>query len=88
MNQNQNSVEKRGASAGKVDLKTRLKLYLDLHKTEMRNSYLQLIKTPIATLMTIAVLGIAIALPAGLQLMLKNANTISAGWDGVSRISL
>jgi cell division transport system permease protein len=38
--------------------------------------------------MTVAVLGIAIALPAGLQLMLKNANTISAGWDGTSRISL
>ena len=82
------AIEKRGASAGKVSFATRFKLYLELHRTEMRNSYLQLIKTPIATLMTIAVLGIAIALPAGLQLMLKNANTISEDWDGISRISL
>ena len=87
MTQSQPS-DKRGATTGKVSIGTRLKLYLALHRAEMRTSYLQLIKTPIATLMTIAVLGIAIALPAGLQLMLKNANTISADWDGVSRISL
>ena len=88
MNQTQPAQERRGATSGKVDFRTRFKLYLALHRAEMRTSYLQLIKTPIATLMTIAVLGIAIALPAGLQLMLKNANTISADWDGVSRISL
>ncbi len=85
---NQTVPERRGATSGKVDFRTRLRLYLDLHKSEMRTSYLQLIKTPIATLMTVAVLGIAIALPAGLQLMLKNANTISSDWDGISRISL
>lgn len=88
MSQTTQHNEKRGASTGNVSFMTRVKLYFQLHRTEMRNSYLQLIKTPIATLMTIAVLGIAIALPAGLQLMLKNANTISAGWDGVSRLSL
>ena len=83
-----NPEKRRGASSLTTNFSTRLKLYLSLHRTEMRNSYLQLIKTPIATLMTITVLGIAIALPAGLQLMLKNANTISADWDGISRISL
>lgn len=80
--------DKRGASASVASLSGRFKLYLQLHRQELRNSYIQLIKTPIATLMTIAVLGIAIALPAGLQLMLKNASTVSADWDGATRISL
>ena len=80
--------DKQGASKTKTGFIDRFKMAIQLHRIEMRSSYLSLIKTPIASLMTIAVLGIAIALPAGMQLMLKNANTLSANWDGVSKISL
>jgi len=84
----QQQPEKRGATTQKTGLISRFKMFLHLHRLEVRNSYVGLIKTPIATLMTIAVLGIAIALPAGLHLMLKNASTVSADWDGASRFSL
>jgi cell division transport system permease protein len=43
---------------------------------------------PLSTLMTAAVIGIALALPSGLHLILKNAETLSGGWDGATQISL
>jgi cell division transport system permease protein len=63
-------------------------MFFYMHRLEIKNSFNGLIKTPIASLMTLAVLGIALALPGGLQVILKNSNTLSEGWDGASRISL
>ena len=48
----------------------------------------QLARTPLATLMTAAVIGIALALPAGLHVLLDNAQQLTGGWDSASRISL
>lgn len=48
----------------------------------------QLWRTPFAMLMTSAVIGIALALPTGLNVLLKNAELLSGGWDGVAKISL
>jgi len=45
-------------------------------------------RQPFSTLMTAAVIGIALALPSGLHLILKNAETLSGGWDGATQISL
>lgn len=45
-------------------------------------------RTPFSSLMTSAVLGIALALPAGLYLILVNIQQLGAGWDGTARISL
>lgn len=38
--------------------------------------------------MTTAVIGIALALPSGLHVVLKNAQQLSGGWDGAAQISL
>lgn len=38
--------------------------------------------------MTAAVIGIALALPSGLHVVLKNAQQLSGGWDGAAQISL
>jgi cell division transport system permease protein len=43
---------------------------------------------PIATLMTVAVIAIALALPTGLYIALTNIVQISSGWDGSTQISL
>jgi len=43
---------------------------------------------PFSSLMTIAVIGIALALPAGLFVLLQNVNTVSDQWDDASQISL
>jgi cell division transport system permease protein len=48
----------------------------------------KLYRAPAATIMTIAVIGIALALPSGLYLLLKNIETATAGMDQGARISL
>jgi cell division transport system permease protein len=45
-------------------------------------------RQPVSTLMTSAVIAIALALPAGLYVALDNVSQLSAGWDGSTRISL
>ena len=82
------AADKRGARLQKVSFRSRLNMFFYMHRLEIKNSLNNLLKTPIASLMTLAVLGIALALPGGLQVILKNSNTLSEGWDGASRISL
>ncbi len=83
-----NNADKRGASSQGVAISSRLKMFFSLHRQEIRNSLNSMIKTPIASMMTLAVLGIALALPGGLQVILNNSAMLSEGWDGASRFSL
>jgi cell division transport system permease protein len=62
--------------------------YLLRHTQVFFYSLGQLARTPFASLMTIAVIGIALALPSGLYLLIDNAQRVSAGWDGSPKISL
>ena len=48
----------------------------------------RLSRNPLSTLMTAAVIGIAIALPSGLHLMIDNVRNLAGGWEGASSISL
>ncbi|MDZ7661768.1 permease-like cell division protein FtsX [Thiohalophilus sp.] len=48
----------------------------------------QLSRQPTSLLMTAAVIGIALALPTGLHVVLKSAQQLSGGWDEASQISL
>ncbi len=48
----------------------------------------QMSRNPLSTLMTAAVIGIALALPAALHVALQNARDIGAIWDGGTQISL
>lgn len=45
-------------------------------------------RMPLSTLMTAAVIGIAIALPGGLHLIIDNVRNLAGGWEGASSISL
>ena len=45
-------------------------------------------RTPIPTGMTIAVIAIALALPAGLYVIARNLTTLSEGWEQTATISL
>ena len=45
-------------------------------------------RTPMASLMTILVLGISLTLPATLHLFTKNAKQVSASWDSAAQISV
>ncbi len=48
----------------------------------------QLTRSPLGSVMTASVIGIALALPAGLYVLLENAQSMSRGWDGTAQISL
>jgi cell division transport system permease protein len=65
-----------------------VRVYLLRHLQVLFYSLGQLSRQPFATLMTTAVIGIALALPSGLHVILKNAQQLSGSWDGGARISL
>jgi cell division transport system permease protein len=48
----------------------------------------RLTRNPISTAMTAAVIGIALALPGGLHLLVDNVRQLSGSWDGSASISL
>jgi cell division transport system permease protein len=62
--------------------------YLLRHVQTMLFSLGQLWRQPFASLMTITVIGIALALPAGLYVLLQNINKVSDQWDTASQITL
>ena len=72
----------------KPGLATGIKTYFLRHAQVLLYSLGQLWRTPFAMLMTAAVIGIALALPTGLHVLLKNAQVISGGWDGVAKLSV
>ena len=48
----------------------------------------RLSRNPVGTLMTAAVIGISLALPSGLHLLVDNVRQLSSSWDGSTSISL
>ncbi|RJG37555.1 permease-like cell division protein FtsX [Motilimonas pumila] len=48
----------------------------------------ELWRTPMASLMTMAVLGVSLALPASFHLLLKNAERVTASWDNAAEVNL
>lgn len=62
--------------------------YLLRHLQTLFFSLGQMARAPVATLMTVAVIGITVALPTGLYLLLDNLQRLSGGWDVGVQISL
>jgi len=54
----------------------------------LNESLLRLFRTPLASLLTMAVLGIALALPGGLYMLTNNLLSVSGSWDAETRITL
>jgi len=88
MSPDQNHIFEEVASRDKPGLVTNLKTYLLRHAQVFFYSLGQLWRTPFSMLMTAAVIGIALALPTGLNLLLTNAQQLSGGWDGAAKVSL
>ena len=62
--------------------------YFIRHIQVMLYSLGQLSRHPVASTMTVLVIGIALALPAGLYVLLNNVEDVSSQWDDASQISL
>jgi cell division transport system permease protein len=66
----------------------RLKAYGEHHLQALLQSLGWLARNPVSSAMTVAVIGIALALPTGLHVVLKNVQSVSAGWENAAQISL
>jgi cell division transport system permease protein len=80
--------ESRGASAGRPGLDMRARNYILRHLQSLFYALGQMVRRPLAAAMTASVIGIALALPTGLHLLLKNAQQVTSGWDGATQMSL
>ncbi|MES9882442.1 MAG: permease-like cell division protein FtsX [Sedimenticola sp.] len=82
------SLRKRKQSANINRHRHRLDIWVLRHLQVFFSSLGRLTRSPLSTLMTTAVIGIALALPTGLYLLLENVQTLSGGWEGAAGISL
>jgi cell division transport system permease protein len=64
-----------------------LNAFVSSHGRALFGALGRLYRTPLATLMTAAVLGIALALPTGFLLLLSNLQGATAGWSADARLS-
>jgi len=62
--------------------------YAAHHARDFLASLGRLASQPLSTLMTVAVIGIALALPAGLQLLVANGQALGSNWEGAIEIAV
>lgn len=84
----QNSVRQPTEEPAKQKPRGRVNAYFTHHLWVLVSSLGVLWRTPFATFMTAAVIGIALALPAGLHVLLQNVQQLSTGWEGTAQMSL
>lgn len=87
MNQPAPNVSK-GATVARVTWRQRFDRWREHHRAVAVDSLRRLLAAPLPTLMTLLVIAIALALPAGLFVLIKNVQTLSEGWDGSAQVSL
>lgn len=73
---------------GRAGSRASLRLYLQRHAQALLFSLGRICAQPGASFMTIAVIGIALALPAGMYVALHNVQGIGTGWESATQISL
>jgi len=66
----------------------RLVMYFVRHLQQALASVGELWRMPISSLLTMAVLGVSLALPTTLHLLLKNSEQLRGTWDNAAQISL
>ena len=77
-----------GAYSSKIGVIQRIQMFFITHVRQALASLGELWRQPAASLMTIGVLGLSITLPSTLYILVKNTESVSAGWEQASEISL
>lgn len=77
-----------GAQISKIKASDRIKAWRRHHLSVAVDSLTRLLAAPFGSLMTWAVIAIALSLPVGLYVFLNNAQLVSSNWDGSAQISL
>ena len=65
-----------------------MRRYLDLHRQNFVDALRRLGRQPFATLLTVLVIAIAIALPAGLRVLVNNLGHLSGGWQSAAEFTV
>ena len=65
-----------------------MKTWARRHREALHESSARLWRAPLATLLTIAVIGITLALPGGLYLAVDNTRQLARGWEANGQVSL
>lgn len=66
----------------------RLVMFFVRHLQQAFASVGELWRMPVASLLTMAVIGVSLALPATLHLLLKNSEHLRGSWDSAAQVSL
>jgi len=61
-----------------------LRHYLALHRQNLLDALRRLASQPVASLLTVLVIAIALALPAGLRVLVSNAGALNDSWQGAA----
>ena len=61
-----------------------LRHYLLLHRQNLVDALRRLARQPLASLLTVLVIAIALALPTGLRVLVNNAGALSQSWQGAA----
>ncbi len=69
-------------------LGNRFSLWLYIHLQQLKSTMSEIWHTPLTSLMTIGVIGVTLALPAALMVLLKNAESVTAQWESGTQITL
>ncbi|MGI2258448.1 permease-like cell division protein FtsX [Shewanella sp. GXUN23E] len=72
----------------KLPFTGRIVMFFIRHIQQAMASMGELWRNPVSSLMTMAVLGVSLSLPAALQVLVKNAESITHSWDSAAQISL
>ncbi|MGX9463415.1 permease-like cell division protein FtsX [Shewanella sp. A14] len=72
----------------KLPLSGRIVMFFIRHVQQGMSSMGELWRSPISSIMTMAVLGVSLSLPAALQVLVKNAENITQSWNNAAEISL
>lgn len=78
----------RGAILSRLPITERLQAHARDHARTLIASLGRLYRMPVSAVMTTAVIGIALALPGGLYVLLANLQAVAGGWDNSAKISL
>ena len=80
--------KREGASQSRTGWLDQYKAWLTHHRLSAADSMHRVMDNPLSSAMTWLVIGIALALPTGLNVALDNVSQLSASWDSPAQISL
>lgn len=77
-----------GASQSRTKFRDHYNSWLRHHRLSAADSLFRVLDNALSSVLTWLVIGIALALPVGLNVALDNVNRLSASWDSPAQISL